>query len=427
MFGLLFFLMESEEFVSHIFREEYGKITAILLSKFGAHQLENIEDSLQDALLKAMTIWPYNERPENPTAWLYRAAHNRLLDIIKKDNRKSSQDNFEQNLEVSHQIDLDSTVDLDQIEDSQLKMIFACCHPSLSQEQQIILSLKLIGGFGNKEIAKALLKNEEAIAKSFTRAKKKFKETVKSLEIPIELGLKSRLNVVLRVIYLLFTEGYKATSGELLIKKDICLESIRLALLLLKNKYCSDPNVNALIALMCFHAARFDARLNEANELVDLEHQDRDLYDRELIEVGHQHLLVATSKVQYPSDYHYQAAIAYHHSNAVSYSETDWKEILVYYNLHLQSAFSPVIALNRIVAVSKVDGFEAAAKELQNLEVQSFFKTSALHLAIKAELSYEEGNVGEMHTLLEKAIKMSDNQLEQEYWRAKLDRISKTK
>jgi RNA polymerase sigma-70 factor (ECF subfamily) len=411
--------LKTEELVAHIFRNEYGKLLAIMLNKFGTYQLEKIEDALQEALLKAMQVWAYKSVPGNPSAWLLKVAGNQMIDVLRKENRTRI---YEDNLSFLEETQMapENIVLQNSINDNQLKMIFACCHPSLSQEYQIILSLKLIGGFGNREIAKALLKKEETIAKSFTRAKKKFKEEVKSLEIPIEIGLKSRLNVVLKIIYLLFTEGYKTTSGEILIKKDICFEAIRLSLVLLENKYCKQSDVYALIALMCFHAARFEARVDEKNEIVDLEHQDRSKYVEELIEIGDWHLGIATKMEGVPSDYHFQAAIAYHHCSVSSFEKTNWKAILEYYDLQLKQQYSPAVELNRVVPFSRVYSKEKALKELSILEDKSFFKESSMYYAIKASL-YEEVNQNAiMNDFLEKAIAMTSNVLEKKHLKKKL-------
>ncbi len=411
--------MEVKDLVAHIFRNEYGKLLAIMLSKFGTNQLEKVEDALQEALLKAMQVWAYKEVPENPSAWLLKVAGNQMIDVLRKKNRFAIYEENSTFLKETQEAPENLVLQND-INDNQLKMIFACCHPSLSQEYQIILSLKLIGGFGNKEIAKGLLKKEETIAKSFTRAKKKFKDEVKSLEIPIEMGLQSRLNVVLKIIYLLFTEGYKATSGEVLVKKDICFEAIRLSLLLLENKYCKQSNVYALIALMCFHAARFEARISETNEIVDLEHQDRSKYIIELIEIGDKHLEIATKMDGSLSDYHFQAAIAYHHCVSKSFKETNWKAILEYYDLQLKQQYSPAVELNRIIPFSKVYSQEKALEELTILENKSFFKENSTYYAIKASLYEGTNQHKKMNFLLEKAITMTTNSLEKKHLQKKI-------
>ena len=372
--------------------------------------MEQIEDVTQDTFIKAMQIWAYKSIPDKPTAWLYRVANNALIDVLRRDKKKSFLED-EKSLSTS---ETDDQVELemgDAISDSQLKMIFACCHPALSQEHQIILSLKLIGGFSNKELAEALLKKEETVAKSFTRAKKKFRNEVKMLNIPVQMGLQSRLFRVLQVIYLMFTEGYAATSGSQIIKRDICYESLRLALLLQRNKYCKHPNLEALIALMCFHASRFDARLDENGELVTLEFQDRSKYNKELISIGIRHLENAGTEDGMPSNYHLEAARSYYHSKAKKFSETDWKSILYLYDTQLQLYFSPMVALNRIVPYAKIHGAKEALDELENLAKKTDFTATGLYYAIKAELLMKTNSMQDYAKTLHKAIELSENEL----------------
>ncbi|UJH68906.1 RNA polymerase sigma factor [Allomuricauda sp. SCSIO 65647] len=408
---------ENGVLVEHVFRHEYGKMVSYLVNKFGPSHLESIEDAVQEALIKAMQVWGYKEPPKNPAAWLLRVAHNQLIDRLRRD-KKMVQSGDGPLLEKSEfepkEIHLDDTIN-----DSQLKMIFACCHPSLSTEHQIILSLKLIGGFGNVELAKALLKKEAAVAKSYTRAKKKFKEKVPWLQVPVEMGLQSRLFVVLRVIYLLFTEGYSVTAGSQVLKRDICYEAMRLALLLKKNSYCQHPNLEALIALMCFHAARFDARLDTQGEMVDLEHQDRSKYNRELIGIGIRHLENAGTEDKLPSNYHLEAAVSYYHSTAKTFAGTDWGSILKLYDLQLKTQYSPMAALNRIVPFSKVHGAERALTEFKVLEKTSDYGSIGLFYAIKAELLKEIGD-RQWRPTLEKAIDLTENQLAKRHLKKKL-------
>ncbi|WP_422082580.1 RNA polymerase sigma factor [Ulvibacterium sp.] len=407
-----------EQLVEHVFRHEHGKMVSFLVHKFGPSHLERIEDAVQESLIKAMDLWGYNDPPNNPTSWLLRVANNMLIDTLRRETKMDQKEDisiFERQHAVQEEVLLN-----DRINDSQLKMIFACCHPSLSKEYQIILSLKLIGGFGNKEIARALLKKEDAIAKSFTRAKKKLKEHVKTLNSPVEIGLRSRLTIVLKVIYLLFTEGYTASHGEILIKKDICLEAIRLALLLCENKYCNQPEVHALIALMCFHTSRFEARIDQNGDMVDLEHQDRKTYDKDLIRIGIEHLEEAAVDSS-PSDYHLQAAVAYYHCTAVKFEDTDWKGILRLYDLQLERQYSPIVWLNRIVPYYKVYGARKALLELQNFENGPYFSTSALFYAIKAQLLHDQGISGSAREALQKAIDLTTNLLEKKHLSKKLN------
>lgn len=405
--------------IEHLFRQEYGKVVALLTHKFGTSHLEQIEDATQDTFIKAMQVWAYKSVPDNPTAWLYRVASNRLIDVLRRDKKIDHQDTERLSQLSGTEQNGDPTLDAT-LSDSQLKMIFACCHPTLSQEHQIVLSLKLIGGFSNKELAEALLKKEEAVAKSFTRAKKKFREEVKMLKIPVEMGLQSRLFRVLQVIYLLFSEGYAATSGTLIIKRDICYEALRLALLMQQNTYCQHPNLEALIALMCFHASRFDARLDDKGELVTLEYQDRSKYNQELITIGIRHLENAGTKDGTPSKYHLEAARSYYHSTSKTFGETDWKNILYLYDLQLKLEPSPMVALHRIVAFTKIHGAEKAFRELEQLEQKNDFANQALFHAIKAELWSDLGNPDQQKAALEKAISLTENELVKNHYQKQI-------
>lgn len=394
---------------------------AVLTNKFGISHLEQIEDAAQDTFIKAMQVWAYKSIPDNPTAWLYRVANNALIDVLRRGKKMDFLDTKEikENGENLSEIELSLS---DSITDSQLKMIFACCHPSLSEEHQIILSLKLIGGFSNKELADALLKKEETVAKSFTRAKKKFRNKVEFLQIPVQMGLQSRLFIVLRVVYLLFSEGYAATTGSQMLKRDICYEALRLALLLRENQYCRHPDLEALIALMCFHASRFDARLDSNGELVTLEFQDRSKYNKELIKIGVHHLENSGTEDRLPSNYHLEAARSFYHCEAKSFQKTDWKSILYLYDVQLRQQYSFILALNRIVPFAKIHGAKKAIEELNELEGKADFSKTGLFYAIKAELLLELENPDYASTL-KKAIEFTDNELVRRHLQKKLAKL----
>ncbi|MCM4150101.1 RNA polymerase subunit sigma-24 [Arenibacter sp. N53] len=417
-------MTETKKQVENLFRYEYGKIIGVLINKFGPSNLERIEDAVQDALLKAMQVWGYKNLPDNPTSWLYRVATNNLIDVLRRDKKILLKGDDTTILTENH-VRIPEIVLESAISDSQLKMIFACCHPSLSVDYQIILSLKLIGGFGNGEIAKALLKKEDSVAKSYTRAKRQLKSNITTLDIPIEIGLQSRLSIVLRVIYLLFSEGYASSTGSEIIKRDICLEAIRLALLLSENEYCNRPNVNALLALMCFHTSRFDARVNENGELVDLEHQDRTKYDNDLIAIGIEHLEKASKAVLEPSNYHLEAAVSYYHCIAKTFELTNWNSILNLYNLQLKRQYSPVVELNRIVPYYKVNGAKKAMGKLLEFESSTYFKVSVLYYAIKAELLLRLGSKEETLGALKAAIDLTENEMEQKHFLKKMVELRK--
>ncbi|MEN1783540.1 MAG: sigma-70 family RNA polymerase sigma factor [Bacteroidota bacterium] len=401
--------------LDHFFRTEYGKVMSILIRKFGTSQVETIEDALQDTFIKAMKLWGHQGIPEKPTAWLLKVAHNRTIDLLRKHNNQDSLK--EQPLKEDHTINTEVNLS-HEISDSQLRMLFACCDPSLSTEYQLILSLKLIGGFSNKELATALLKNEETVAKGFTRAKKKFKADVKLIRVPQEMGLQSRLFVVLRAIYLLFSEGYATTIGAQGIKRDICYEAMRLALLLRENPYCQHANLDALIALMCFHVSRFSARLDTDGELISLQYHDRSLYDQELIQIGTYHLKEAGKLKHPPSSYHLEAAVSYHHSTARTFDQTNWRIILQLYDAHLTKSFAPIVALNRIIALHQVKGPQLALDALEALASKSKLDQLSLFYAIKAEL-FQQLNKKEVGATAQRAIDLTKNVLVQRHLKRK--------
>ena len=408
--------------IDHIFRHEYGKIISILIHKFGPQNLEKIEDVVQDAFLKAMQVWGYKEVPKNPTAWLLQVAKNTLIDSLRRDQKMQQKDDVLDFLENSSNQQEEISLN-NMIQDSQLKMTFACCNPKLSSESQIILSLKLIGGFSNKEISKALLKKEDTIAKSFTRAKKKFKETIKTLDIPVEMALSSRINIVLKVIYLLFSEGYTTSYGEEIIKRDICYEAIRLALLLTDNSSTNTSETNALIALMCFHASRFDARTDENGNFVDLEHHNRSKYNRELIRVGMIHFKTAEKKPSQNPSYFLQAAVSYSYCEAESFDKIQWKNILNLYDLQLKYSYSPIIRLNRIIPFYKVYGAKKAIKALEDVYLDSDLEERGLSYSINAQLLIDLSQKSAAVETLNKAIEHTTNDVQKKHLKKKLIQI----
>ena len=417
----------TNDVVAHFFRHEYGKTVSYLTRKFGATHIERIEDAVQEALIKAMNTWGYQSTPQNPSSWILRVAANYMIDLLRRDKKVSFQDATvltdarEGVLSSTHtqQITLDT-----ELKDDQLRMIFACCHPALPVESQIMLTLKLLCGFGNAEIADALLKKEDAVAKALTRARKKFKDEIGSLDVPVEMGLRSRLLIVLKIIYLLFNEGYSPNYGEELIKKDLCMEAIRLGEMLLENDYCKQPEVHALVALMYLHTARFDARVDAKGALVTLEQQDRSCWDQELIAQGAYHLDKAMQPGAF-SDYHIQAGIAYTHAIATSFADTDWTHILELYDLQLRHIYSPIVALNRIVAYSRVHGAKKAYSEIKKLDKEKLLETKHLYYAIKAEILSELEAYGKAKVSLEKALNLTQNQVEKKHLQKQLETVEK--
>jgi RNA polymerase sigma factor (sigma-70 family) len=277
--------VEHQELIPHLFRTEYRKIVSVLSRHFGFDQVEIAEDITSDTFLAAAQTWGLNGAPQNPTAWLYEVAKNKAKNYLQRglvfktkiapEIKTSSPGIHENEIDLSPQ----------NINDSQLQMMFAICHPSISPEAQIGLSLRILCGFGIEEIADAFLTNKETINKRLFRAKEKLREEKIKIELPGSSEIDERLSTVLTTIYLLFNEGYYSVSQNKTLRKELCLEAMRLCYMLVENEYTNKPPVNALLSLMCFHASRFEARVNKNGELILYEEQDSNLWNAELISI----------------------------------------------------------------------------------------------------------------------------------------------
>lgn len=409
--------MQTSQLVDHFFRTEYGKAVSHLTSKFGASNLELAEDSVQEALIKAMQTWPYSQIPENPTGWIFRVARNKMIDQLRRNQKTNNQEVPERAEEMNEDLSLES------INDDMVRMMFACCHPSLSQEYQIILTLKILGGLSIREISSSLLKKEETVAKAYTRAKKKFKKDEIKLILPPAHEIEKRLDMLLKIIYLLFNEGYKSAEGEDLIRVDLCEDAIRLNRVLLDSEICNTPAANALMALMLFHVSRFDARTDADGNAISLEEQDRSKWNQELIQQGLLYLDQASEEGAI-NEYLIQAAISATHCRAETFEETDWTNILSLYDLQLQITPSPIVELNRIIPLEKVHGSLLSFKEIERLERTQFFEDYYLFYAIKSEVLQNLGNNDDARQALEKAVELTKNEKEKSYLIKKLARIS---
>jgi RNA polymerase sigma-70 factor (ECF subfamily) len=413
---------QAQIIVDHFFRHEYGRSISYLTRIFGKENFELIEDAVQESLLKAMQVWPYHTIPQRPSAWILAVAKNKMIDVLRR--KADLQDKEEKYLQFSEATgganasDFDVALDTE-LKDDQLKMMFACCHPSLPKEHQIILTLKILCGLSKAEIAKALLKKNAAVARTYTRAKTKLKEAHIKLEVPQGRELNQRLEVVLNVLYLLFNEGYSSTEGEALVRKELCDEAIRLTHLLLENKLCQQPPAHALLALMYLQASRLEARTSASGELLTLKEQDRSLWNKKMINYGFYYLSLASEGDEI-SEYHLQASIAACHCLAKDFASTDWGLILQSYDILLRINSSPVVALNRLVAYGQVHGHQQALKELERIEKEKVLSGYYLFYAIKGELLAEAGQVEAAKVQLKKAIKLTKNAIEKEYLEKKL-------
>ncbi|MGE3467767.1 MAG: RNA polymerase sigma factor, partial [Pyrinomonadaceae bacterium] len=338
--------------IGHLFRHHAGQMAGVLCRIFGVGNIDLIDDSIQDAMVTALKRWPFTGTPANPTAWLTQVAKNRVIDRLRRD--RACESLVDSGYEIPAEAERDPYF-AHEISEDQLRMIFACCHPSIPPDSQVALTLKIVGGFSVSEIARAYLSTTEAVAKLLTRARAKLRSGGVPLEIPSRAQLAESLSSVLRVLYLMFNEGYSPTGGDEAIRKDLCLEAMRLTGHLSVHEVTRSPRVHALAALFCFQAARFPARIRDGGEILLLADQDRRLWDRGMIDRGLKHLANSADGDEV-SNYHLEAEIASLHSAAGSFADTDWPRILECYN-HLQSRkYSPVVELNRIVAIGLIGG-----------------------------------------------------------------------
>jgi RNA polymerase sigma factor (sigma-70 family) len=357
--------------VDHLFRHEAGRMVAILTRLFGIHNLELAEDIFQDTLHQALKDWSLGPIPDNPSGWLMVVAKRKAINAVRRERLHRS---FARDMDALLKSEwttaytMDHVFLEDEIKDSQLRMIFTCCHPALPMEGQLALTLKTLCGFNIAEIAAAMLTTESNINKRLYRVKEKIRNEEIPFIVPAGQQLLPRLDAVLLVIYLLFNEGYNSSGDNAVIRQDLCLEAMRLAMLLTEKPVTNGyPPVYALLALLCFHSARLDARIDTNNSLIALEEQDRSRWNRELISQGLQFMTQSTGGNQVTA-YHLEAAIAAEHCLAPDLESTNWARIRDYY-LELEKLKpSSVIRLNLAIVTGKKDGPRAALRLLHNLE-----------------------------------------------------------
>jgi len=391
----------------HLFRHEAGKLVAVLTGIFGIERLQLAEDVVQEAMVRALQTWPFYGVPKNPAAWLTQAAKNLALDTIRRE--RTFQDKQPQIIALIEQRggdEGDSPKFENEIKDDRLRMMFVCCHPLISPEDQVALALKTLCGFDPAEIAKAFLTSEAAIAKRLVRAKQKIRDAQIRFEIPEGEELARRLDTVLQSLYLLFNEGYKASSGESLIREDLCQEAIRLTSLLAEHPAGNRPKTHALLALMLLNAARIPSRTDNDGNLLRLQEQDRSRWNQPMIARGMFHIAHSAAGDEL-SEYHLQAGIAAVHCAARDYASTDWRQILEMYDRLVEFDDSPIVALNRAVAVAEVQGPQAgieAVNAIQNLQsLESYYLLHAVLGEFESRLNHTRAAVGHFRKALQLA------------------------
>jgi predicted RNA polymerase sigma factor len=360
---------QGDQFLKQLFQQEFSKMVAVISRLFGLQHIEIAEDIVSETFLLATENWGIKGIPENPAPWLYAVAkqktlyHFRRNKILTEKVLPAVTARQEPNNES-----IDFNFSAENIKDSQLQMLFAICNPVIASEAQIGLALRILCGFGIDEITEAFLSNKETINKRLFRAKEKLRDEKVSLELPPENQIVARLDNVLHIIYLLFNEGYYSKTENQILRKDLCIEAMRLGLLLTEYEKTNRPKTNALLGLMCFHASRFAARQTNEDSFVLYEQQNEALWDRELINRGI-HFLNLSVQGEEVSSYHLEARIAYWHCTKEDTKEK-WQDILTLYDQLLTLNYSPSVALNRTFAFYKVNGCEAALQEAEKLKLE---------------------------------------------------------
>ena len=408
--------MEQQELIPHLFRTEFRKITSVLCKLFGIEHIEVAEDIASETFLTAVESWTYKGLPENPTAWLYQVAKNKANNYLLRNKlfAEKIKPQLKRSLARSEELELDMSNK--NITDSQLQMLFVTCHPSIPAEAQVGLALRILCGFGIDEIATAFLTNKETINKRLFRAREKLRLEKVSIEMPGEAEIHQRLETVLTTLYLLFSEGYYSESKDSILRKDLCFEAMRLAYLLIESEPTNTPSVNALLSLFCFHASRFEARKIENGEMILYEDQDESLWNKELIEKG-MYFLNMASQGKRITKYHLEAGIAYWHTQKADTQEK-WENILSLYNQLLMLEYSPIAALNRTFALSKVKGNAEAIKEAEKLQLNN----NHYYFTLLGEL-YTGIDTKKARKNLEMALSLAKTKTDKQTLKRKLEKL----
>ena len=394
-------------------------MVSYLTRLFGIGRLNLAEDVVQDTLCQALEVWPVHGFPDNPSAWLMRTARNRAIDLIRRHDKLRD---FTPELVALAEADAErewQPAFEHEIRDDQLRMMFSCCHPELTSDVQVTLILKTLCGFSVSEIASALLASDDAIEKRLGRARKVLRDSGTFVELSDTADIPARLEAVYQAVYLLFNEGYHGSQSEETVRDELCYEALRLALLLSEHPHCAQPKTFALVALFCMNAARLAGRLDASGVLVQLEHQDRSTWDPALIAQGFEYLRLSAAGTEL-SEFHLDAAIAAVHSGAESYAKTDWTRIEQLYDLLYALKPTPIVALNRAIAVGYARGPEQGLRELARLPDRSKLKAYPFYAAAQAEFHRLAGRVGSARTCFEAALLLARNPSEARFLERKL-------
>jgi RNA polymerase sigma factor (sigma-70 family) len=407
--------------MEHFFRHEAGRIVSLLTQIFGVRNLQLAEDMVQETLLQAFNQWSFGSLPDNPSAWIMTVAKRKVLNHLNRE-RILARHADAIAYEMPAAEELETVFREEQVGDSMLRMFFVCCHPSLPPESRLALTLKILCGFGSQEIASALLSNEAAIDKRLQRAKEEFRRRNLPLELPDGESFAARIKSVHTCIYLLFNEGYNSSHPDFLIRKDLCGEAMRLCRLVIDG-FPEQRDSLALMSLMCFHAARFDSRIDDKGALVIFHRQDRTLWNEELIQWGHFYLAEA-AQGDAIGEYHLEAAIAAEHCTAKDFASTRWEAIDRFYEVLAELKDNPIINLNRAVILSQTQGAEAAIAMLVGLKSHPRLQGYYLLHATLGELYARTGEKALARDHFSTALGLTASKAELQFLKEKLEAVT---
>ena len=408
------------QLADHLFRREAGRMVASLVRALGVGHLSLAEDAVQDALVRALETWKFGRTPENPTAWLMRSARNRAIDLLR---RRAHLDRLAPQLILaleSAEPDADPGAGEHAIADDELRLMFSCCDPKLARPAQVAIILKDLCGFSVREIAQAFLSSEVAVEKQLFRSRHALEERGELFEVRDTAQVQARLPAVRNAIYLLFNEGYHGAHPRYVVREDLCYEAMRLEALLSRHPAAAVPETHALLALFCLLAARLAARVDDDGNLLLLADQDRRRWDRELIEEGLR-WLDRSARGETLTAWHVEAAIAARHAAAGTFEATDWRSIRALYDILLRLQPSPVVALNRAIAVGMAEGPEAGLRALADIDDRERLVGYPFFPAAVAEFEHRAGRPERAAELLRAALSLARNRAEEDVLRRKLE------
>jgi RNA polymerase sigma factor (sigma-70 family) len=410
----------------HLFRHEAGKMVAVLTKIFGTENLQLSEDVVQDTFINAIRVWSLKGVPDNPSAWLFRAAKNKAIDVLRK-NKFSTRIDFsdpERTL-LQSEYTLATVIEKlwqeNEIADDVLRMMYACCHPEIAAENQVTLMLKTLCGFSTAEIARAFVTSEDTVSKRLYRTKEFFRTRKIKPSFPQPAMLKASTDTVLKAIYLLFNEGYNSTHAEELIRKDLITQAMYLCRLLCNSPHTQLPEVFAAMALMCFHAARIDSRIDVNGAVILLSNQDRSKWDAGSILQGNEYMNKAAFGTDI-SSYHIEAAIAYEHCIAPAFEQTNWQNILTYYNMLADINPSSIVLLNRLTVIFKVHGTEKTLSEIETSSCLKEWEKNYLYHSLMGDI-YAGSNTTLAGIFYETAIRLTKSEAEKKLLYKKIGQL----